>query len=56
MKGGKTEIEEPPTITSYTFSPRGREILTIGNKMLEKESKGRRDYYRLCSVENIKSY
>lgn len=36
MKGGKTEVEEPSTITSYTFSPRGREILTIGSKMLEK--------------------
>ncbi len=38
MKGGKTEIEEPPKITSYTFSPRGREIVTIGSKMLEKET------------------
>lgn len=37
-KAGKTEIEEPPTITSYTFSPRGREIVLIGNKVLEKES------------------
>jgi len=41
MKGGKTEIEEPQTITSYTFSPRGREILTIGSKILEKESQGK---------------
>ena len=41
MKGGKTEIEEPQTITSYTFSPRGREILTIGTKILEKESAGK---------------
>ena len=41
MKGGKTEIEEPHAITSYTFSPRGREILTIGSKILEKEAKGK---------------
>ena len=41
MKGGKTEVEEPSTITSYTFSPRGREILTIGSKILEKEAKGK---------------
>ncbi len=41
MKGGKTEIEEPSTITSYTFSPRGREILTIGSKILEKEAQGK---------------
>ncbi len=41
MKGGKTEIEEPATITTYTFSPRGREILTIGSKILEKESVGK---------------
>lgn len=41
MKGGKTEIEEPQTITSYTFSPRGREILTIGSKILEKETAGK---------------
>ncbi|MFZ2026165.1 MAG: AAA family ATPase [Microgenomates group bacterium] len=38
MKGGKTQIEEPQTITTYTFSPRGREILTIGSKILEKET------------------
>ncbi len=37
MKGGKVEIQEPPSITTYAYSPRGREILTIGNKCLEKE-------------------
>lgn len=37
MKGGKQEIQEPQAITTYAFSPRGREILTIGNKCLEKE-------------------
>jgi len=41
MKNGKTDIEIPQTITSYTFSPRGREILTIGTKILEKESTGK---------------
>lgn len=36
LKNGKTEIEEPPVVSTYTFSPRGREILTIGNKYFEK--------------------
>ncbi len=38
LKGGKTEIEEPPVLSTYTFSPRGREILTIGNKYFEKDT------------------
>lgn len=37
MKGGKTEVQEPPTISTYCFSPRGREILTMSNKAFEKE-------------------
>ncbi len=37
LKSGKTEIEEPPTLSTYTVSPRGREILTIGNKYFEKD-------------------
>lgn len=37
MKSGKTEIEEPPALSTYTFSPRGREILTIGNKYFERD-------------------
>jgi len=37
LKGGKVEIEEPPMLSTYTFSPRGREILTIGNKYFEKD-------------------
>lgn len=37
LKSGKTEVEEPPTISTYTFSPRGREILTIGNKYFERD-------------------
>ena len=38
LKSGKTEIEEPPMLSTYTFSPRGREILTIGSKYFERES------------------
>src|SRR3990167_11136535 len=38
LKSGKIEIEEPPFLSSYTFSPRGREILTIGTKYFERSS------------------
>lgn len=37
LQGGKTDIEEPPMLSTYTFSPRGREILTIGSKYFERE-------------------
>ncbi|MBI4973394.1 ATP-dependent Clp protease ATP-binding subunit [Candidatus Roizmanbacteria bacterium] len=37
MKSGKDQIEEPNVLSTYTFSPRGREILTIGSKVFEKE-------------------
>ena len=37
LKSGKIEIEEPPFLSTYTFSPRGREILTIGTKYFERE-------------------
>ncbi len=37
LKSGKTEIEEPPVLSTYTISPRGREILTIGNKYFERD-------------------
>lgn len=37
LKNGKTEIEEPPVLSTYAFSPRGREILTIGNKYFERD-------------------
>ena len=37
LKSGKMEIEEPPTLSTYTVSPRGREILTIGNKYFERD-------------------
>ncbi len=39
LKNGKTEVEEPPVLSTYAFSPRGREILTIGNKYFEQEKK-----------------
>lgn len=39
IKSGKTEIEEPPILSTYTFSPRGREILTIGAKYFEREQR-----------------
>jgi len=38
MKGGKGEIEEPTALSTYVFSPRGREILTIAGKEFEKET------------------
>mgnify|MGYP003729463929 CR=1 FL=1 len=39
LKSGKMEIEEPPALSTYTISPRGREILTIGNKYFEKDKR-----------------
>ena len=39
LKSGKMEIEEPPMVSTYTFSPRGREILTINNKYFERLGK-----------------
>ena len=38
LKTGKMTTEEPPMISTYTFSPRGREILTIGGKVFKKEA------------------
>jgi len=32
LKNSKGEVEEPPALSTYTFSPRGREIMTIGSK------------------------
>ena len=41
LKGTREgEIEEPSVLSTYTFSPRGREIITIGNKSFEKQEKG----------------
>ncbi len=39
LKSGKTEIEEPPILSTYAFSPRGREILSIGTKYFERDIK-----------------
>jgi len=38
IKSDKAEIEEPPYLSSYTFSPSGREILTIGSKYFQRSS------------------
>lgn len=39
LKNGKTEVEEPPMLSTYAFSPRGREILSIGTKYFERDGK-----------------
>jgi len=36
LKKGGMEVEEPPALSTYVFTPRGREILTIGSKYFEK--------------------
>lgn len=38
LASGKTDIEEPTAISTYAFSPRGRQILTIMGKVFERES------------------
>lgn len=38
LKSGAMEIEEPAALSTYVFSPRGREILTIMGKVFERES------------------
>ncbi len=37
LASGKTDIEEPTAISTYAFSPRGRQILTIMGKVFERE-------------------
>jgi ATP-dependent Clp protease ATP-binding subunit ClpC len=37
LKEGKGDAEEPPVLSTYAFSPRGRELLTIGAKYFERE-------------------
>ncbi len=44
LKSGKTEVEEPPMVSTYTFSPRGREILTIGAKSFERDEKTNKEW------------
>lgn len=38
MKQNKGQVEEPPVLSTYTFSPRGREIMTIATKYFERDS------------------
>ncbi|MEN9327448.1 MAG: negative regulator of tic competence ClpC/MecB [Candidatus Parcubacteria bacterium] len=38
LKNGKGEVEEPPILSTYVFTPRGREILTIGSKYFLRDS------------------
>ncbi|MCA9371991.1 AAA family ATPase [Candidatus Woesebacteria bacterium] len=37
LKSGNNDVSEPPVLSTYTFTPRGREILTIGNKYFERD-------------------
>lgn len=37
VKSGGGEVAEPPVLSTYTFTPRGRELLTIGNKYFERD-------------------
>ena len=36
MKSGKAQVEEPNVLSTYTYSPNGREILTIGSKYFQR--------------------
>jgi ATP-dependent Clp protease ATP-binding subunit ClpC len=36
LKTGKSEVAEPTIISTYAFTPRGREIMSIGGKYFEK--------------------
>jgi len=38
MKSGTTDVAEPTVISTYVFTPSGRELLTIGNKYFELKS------------------
>jgi len=58
LKSGKTEIEEPPVLSTYTFSPRGRELLTIGIKYFSKEGESWKgeallDYFAGQEIESV---
>lgn len=39
MKQGKEHIEEAPTLSSYAISPKGRQLISIGNRFFIKETK-----------------
>ncbi|OGK52302.1 hypothetical protein A2966_03340 [Candidatus Roizmanbacteria bacterium RIFCSPLOWO2_01_FULL_41_22] len=45
VKSNTGQVEEPPILSTYTFSPRGREILTIGTKFFERDN--------VVSMQNI---
>jgi len=59
LKTTKGEIKEPAVLSTYTFSPRGREILTIGNKIFEKnesekwDEKILLDYFAGQEIEGV---
>src|SRR3989339_491099 len=36
LRSGKSEVSEPKVISTYVFTPRGRELMTIGNKYFER--------------------
>ena len=36
LRSGKIDVEEPPILSTYTFSPKGREILSIGAKYFQR--------------------
>ena len=38
LKSGKSEVSEPTLISTYAFTPRGRELMTIGNKYFERDN------------------
>jgi len=37
LKSGKSEVVEPTMVSTYVFTPRGRELMTIGNKYFERD-------------------
>jgi len=38
MRNGASEVTEPTVVSTYVFTPRGRELLTIGNKYFERDT------------------
>ncbi len=40
MASGKIDIEEPNVLSTFAFSPRGRQIMTIMGKVFEKDGAG----------------
>ena len=59
LASGQTDIEEPTILSTYTFSPRGRQLMTIMGKIFEREgtqgqwaSKLLIDYFSGQKIEN----